>query len=130
MMTARLFVTLTLVLGAVALGELVGPSGWRLTGDASQAIAGAAAAWVCLAAAARRTGLQRRWRRLVGLGLVGWTVMRLWWVVMDVVDPHRPATSAADFGFLVLPAGVLLALLIAPLSRPRPVPTSPRREQV
>ncbi len=129
-MTARLFVTLTLVLGAVALGELAGPSGWRITGDASQAIAGAAAAWVCLAAAARRTGMQRRWRRLAGVGLLGWTLMRLWWLVMDIVDPGRPVTSAADFGFLILPACLLLALLTAPYSRPRPVPTSPRRDQV
>jgi diguanylate cyclase (GGDEF)-like protein len=130
MMRARLFVTLTLVLGSVALGELVGPRGWRLFDDAAQAVAGAAAAWACLAAAARRTGVQRRWRTLAGLGLASWTLLRLWWVVRDIVEPERAATAVIDVGFLVLPLFLLYALLNAPYTRPRPVPTSPRRDQI
>jgi diguanylate cyclase (GGDEF)-like protein len=130
-MRARLFVTLTLVLGAVALGELVGERHWRLYDDIVQAIAGAAAAWVCFAAATRRSaGVQRRWRILVGVGLAGWAAIRLWWVVLDVPDPTRPVASAADIGFLLLPACLLLALLSVPCTRPRPVPTSARRDQI
>ena len=130
-MTARLFVTLTLVLGTVALGELVGPPQWRLYNDAAQAAAGAAAAWVCLAAAARRrTGVQRRWRLLAGLGLAGWALLRLWWVVLDVADPGRPLTAVSDIGFLVLPACMLIALLSVPYAHPRPVATSARRDQI
>ena len=129
-MTARLFVTLTLVLGAVAFGELLGSQGWRLYGDVAQAVAGAAAAWVCLAVAGRRTGVQRRWRRLAGFGLVVWVVIRLWWLVRDVVEPDRVVTEVADIGFLALPLCMLAGVLSAPYSRPRPVPTSPRRDQI
>src|SRR5262245_61900250 len=124
-MTARLFVTLTLVLGAIAVGELVGPQGSRLYDDAAQAVAGVAAAWVCLAAANRRTGVQRRWRLLAGLGLGGWALMRVYWVVLDVTVPDRPAAVIGDIGFLVLPVFLLFALLSVPYSRPRPMPTSP-----
>ncbi|WP_433366087.1 putative bifunctional diguanylate cyclase/phosphodiesterase [Actinoplanes sp. CA-142083] len=129
-MTARLFVTLTLVLGSTALGELVGAGGWRLYDDAAQAVAGAAAAWVCFAAAGRRTGVQHRWRILAGFGLAGWSVVRLWWFVQDVADPGRPVGSVADIGFLVLPVCMLIGLLNVPYARPRPVPTSARRDQI
>src|SRR5690348_5958015 len=130
-MRARLFVTLTLVLGAVALGELVGARHWRLYDDVVQTVAGAAAAWVCFVAAARRSrSTERRWPLLAGAGLAGWAVVRLWWVVLDVVDPHRKSTSAADIGFLILPACLLLALLSVPYARPRPAPTSTRRDQI
>lgn len=129
-MTARLFVTLTLVLGSTALGELVGAHGWRLYDDAAQAVAGAAAAWVCITAAGRRTGVQRRWRLLAGAGLIGWSAIRLWWFVQDVADPGRPVGSAADIGFLILPVCMLISLLNVPYARPRPVPTSARRDQI
>jgi diguanylate cyclase (GGDEF)-like protein len=129
-MTARLFVTLTLVLGSTALGELVGEHGWRLYDDAAQAVAGAAAAWVCITAAGRRTGVQRRWRLLAGAGLIAWSAVRLWWFVQDVADPGRPVGSAADIGFLILPVCMLIGLLNVPYARPRPVPTSARRDQI
>src|SRR3954454_24711909 len=129
-MTARLFVTLTLVLGSTALGELVGEHGWRLYDDAAQAVAGAVAAWVCITAAGRRTGVQRRWRLLAGAGLIAWSAVRLWWFVQDVADPGRPVGSAADIGFLILPVCLLIGLLTGPSARPRPVPTSARRDQI
>ena len=130
-MRARLFVTLMLVLGAVALGELVGAHHWRLYNDVVQTVAGAAAAWVCFAAASRRSaGVQRRWRLLAGVGLAGWAAIRLWWVVLDVPDPGRPIASVADVGFLLLPACLLIALLNVPYARPRPVPTSARRDLI
>jgi diguanylate cyclase (GGDEF)-like protein len=129
-MTARLFVTLTLVLGSVAVGELVGPRGSRLYDDAVQTVAGVAAACICIAAANRRTGVQRRWRQLAGIGLAGWALMRVWWVVRDVAEPGWATTSVADVGFLVLPIFLLFGLLNVPYSRPRPMPTSPRRDQI
>jgi len=130
-MRARLFVTLTLVLGAVAVGELVGARHWRLYDDIVQAVAGAAAAWVCFAAATRRSpGVQRRWRILVGVGLTGWAAIRLWWAVLDVTDPARPIASVADVGFLLLPACMLVGLLNVPYARPRPLPTSARRDMI
>jgi diguanylate cyclase (GGDEF)-like protein len=129
-MTARLFVTLTLVLGSVAFSELVGPRGSRVYDDVAQAVAGFAAAWVCVAAANRRTGVQRRWRLLAGAGLAGWALMRVYWVVLDVLDPGRATIAVGDVGFLVLPVFLLFGLLHAPYSRPRPVPTSARRDQI
>ncbi|GAA2649743.1 putative bifunctional diguanylate cyclase/phosphodiesterase [Paractinoplanes durhamensis] len=129
-MTARLFVTLTLVLGSVAIGELVGPQGSRLYDGTVQAAAGVAAACICFAAAGRRTGVQRRWRLLAGLGLACWALMRLYWVALDVIDAGRPVDAIADIGFLVLPAFLLFGLLNVPYSRLRPVPTSARRDQI
>jgi diguanylate cyclase (GGDEF)-like protein len=129
-MTARLFVTLTLVLGAVALGELVAPGGRRLYDDVAQMIAGAVAAWICLMAARGRAGVQRRWRLLAGIGLAGWAVVRLWWALQDLVWPGRPVAKLGDIGFLVLPACLFAGLLGAVHTRPRPVPTSPRRDQL
>jgi diguanylate cyclase (GGDEF)-like protein len=130
MMTARLFVTLALVLGAVASGELVAPGGRRLYDDVAQLIAGAIAAWVCLVAARGRTGVQRHWRLLAATGLTAWSVMRLCWAVQDLGHPDRPTATVADVGFLVLPLCLFLALLGAVHTRPRPVPTSPRRDQL
>ncbi|MFI6074657.1 putative bifunctional diguanylate cyclase/phosphodiesterase [Actinoplanes sp. NPDC051343] len=129
-MTARLFVTLTLVLGAVALGELVPPDARRLYDDIAQMIAGGVAAWVCLMAARGRTGVQRHWRLLAAIGLAAWAVMRLWWAAQDLTAPERPVTSARDIGFLILPLCMFFGLLGAVHTRPRPVPTSPRRDQL
>ncbi|MEU4245502.1 EAL domain-containing protein [Actinoplanes sp. NPDC026619] len=129
-MTARLLVTLTLVLGSVAFGELVGPRGSRLYDDAVQAAAGVAAAWVCVAAANRRGGVQRRWRLLAGIGLGGWALMRVYWVARDVTDPGWVSATVPDVGFLVLPVFLLFGLLNVPYSRPRPAGTSPRRDQI
>jgi diguanylate cyclase (GGDEF)-like protein len=129
MMTARLFVMLALVLGAVTLGEVVGPQGWQLTGDVVQLVAAAAAAAICLTISRGRLGVQRRWRLLAGAGLTVWALARLWWLVQDVALPGRPVTSTADIGFLVLPACLFLALLQAPYTRPSGVASSPRRDQ-
>jgi diguanylate cyclase len=129
MMTARLFVTLTLVLGAVALGELIAPGGRRLYDDSVQLIAGAVVAWVCLMAARGRSGVQRHWRLLAAIGLAGWSAVRLFSAMQDLVRPDRPLTSAGDIGFLVLPVCLFIGLLGAVHTRPRPVPTSARRDQ-
>ena len=129
-MTARLFVTLAIVLGVTAAGEFIEPSGRRLYADATQLVAGAAASWVCFAAARSRAGLQRRWRQLLGVGLAGWALTRLWWLLQDVMLPDRPVTMVSDIGFFVLPACLVVALLQAPYTRPRPVPTSARRDQL
>jgi diguanylate cyclase (GGDEF)-like protein len=129
MMTARLFVTLTLVLGAVAVGEIIAPGGRRLYDDSVQLVIGVVAAWVCLRAARGRRGVQRHWRLLGAIGLGGWAALRLWWAMQDLVRPDRPLTSMPDIGFLVLPICMFIGLLGAVHTRPRPVPTSARRDQ-
>ncbi|MBL7254441.1 putative bifunctional diguanylate cyclase/phosphodiesterase [Paractinoplanes lichenicola] len=128
-MTARLLVTLAIVLGVTALGALTEPREWRIYADAAQLVVGATAASICLAAARSRTGLQRRWRIIVGAGLAGWALNRLWWVVQDVVVPDRTLTMVSDIGFFLLPTALIGAVLVAPYTRPRSVPTSARRDQ-
>ena len=128
-MTARLFVPLAVVLGVVAHGELIEPQGWLIYFDAAQLVAGATAASICFAAARSRAGLHRRWRVLVGIGLAGWALTRLWWLVQDVLLPDRPDTTVFDVAFFVLPACLLAVVLYAPYPRARPYPTSARRDQ-
>jgi diguanylate cyclase (GGDEF)-like protein len=127
--------TLAVVVAAVvtAVGAYVVPAGpgQRLYDDAAQFAAGLLAAFACFAAAREHTGLRARWRLLIGAGLTGWTVCRLWWAVHDVLDPGRgPAVSAADVGFLILPLFVFLALLAMSSALPRPVRASLPRDRV
>jgi diguanylate cyclase (GGDEF)-like protein len=127
--TARLIGTLALALAVVAVGELVGAP--RLYADTAQLAAGAIAAWACLVAARRRAGIPRNWRLLAAGGLVAWSAVRLWWVVQDLAGHDRlDRPSVFDIGFVVLPACMLIGLLGATRTRPRPVPTSPRRDQI
>ena len=133
LLTVRLPVTLALVAVVVAVGELAVPAGTgqRLYNDAAQLIAGAAAVGICLEPGRGRAGVARRWRGLLAIGLAGWTLIRLWWLVQGVVDQDRPpAASVADVGFLTLPLCVLLALLAGATALPRPVPTSSRRDRI
>jgi diguanylate cyclase (GGDEF)-like protein len=122
--TVRLPAVLLLVAVVVAVGEWVVPAGsaQRLWTDTATFLAAAVAAGVCFAAAARQPPEGRLWRRCLGAGLAGWAVLRLRWVVRDVLDPDRAgASEIADAGFLVLPLAVLLALVAgaaAPGNRP------------
>ncbi|MET0422987.1 MAG: GGDEF domain-containing protein, partial [Actinoplanes sp.] len=102
----------------------------RVFSDVVQLVAALAAVAVCLIVARHRTGAPRRWRLLAAVGLAGFGSVRLWWLVQDLTLPERPPASVADVGFLILPVCVLLALLGAPYTRPRPVPTSARRDQL
>ncbi|WP_306415836.1 EAL domain-containing protein [Actinoplanes ianthinogenes] len=121
--------TLALALAVVAVGELVGAP--RLYTDTAQLAAGAIAAWACLVAARRRTGIPRNWRWLAAGGLTAWSAVRLWWVVQDLTGPDRSTDPTIfDIGFVVLPACMLIGLLGVTRTRPRPIPTSPRRDQI
>ncbi|MFI1992868.1 putative bifunctional diguanylate cyclase/phosphodiesterase [Actinoplanes sp. NPDC020271] len=121
--------TVALALAVVAVGELVGAP--RLYADTAQLAAGAIAAWACLIAARRRAGIPRNWRYLAAGGLVAWSAVRAWWVVQDLTGQDRVETPTVfDIGFVVLPACMLIGLLGVTRTRPRPVPTSPRRDQI
>ncbi|GAA2705192.1 hypothetical protein Apa02nite_082870 [Actinoplanes palleronii] len=127
--TARLIGTLALTLAVVAVGELVGAP--RLYTDTAQLAAGAIAAWACLISARSRAGIPRHWRRLAAGGLAAWSSVRLWWVIQDLTgqDPFADR-SIFDIGFVVLPGCMLIGLLTVVRTRPRPIPTSTRRDQV
>jgi predicted signal transduction protein with EAL and GGDEF domain len=128
--TVRLVGTLALALVVVAFGELV-PGSSRLYSDTVQLLAGLVAAGVCFAAARSRAGVPRHWRHLASAGLLVWALTRLWWVIQDLAGAGREVPEAiAGIGFLVLPASMLAGLLASTHTRPRPVPTSPRRDQL
>ncbi|MEV6301581.1 EAL domain-containing protein [Actinoplanes sp. NPDC051861] len=128
--TVRLVGTMVLAVAVVAAGQLL-PGSSILYSETAQLIAGLAAAVFCLRAARERTGVARYWRQLAAGGLVVWALTRLWCVV-QVVGGSGGSTPRiiAAVGFLVLPACMLFGLLSATHTRPRPVPTSPRRDQV
>ncbi|WP_433791217.1 putative bifunctional diguanylate cyclase/phosphodiesterase [Actinoplanes sp. CA-252034] len=128
--TARLLGTLALTLGVVAFGELVLGTP-RLYTDTAQLVAGLVAAAVCLAVGRDRAGTPRRWRLLSAAGLVVWSLNRLWWVIQDVAGADRlPPRVLTDAALFVLPVCMLVGLLGAVHTRPRPVPTSPLRDQL
>jgi diguanylate cyclase (GGDEF)-like protein len=131
LLTVRLPVTLALVAAVVAVGELAVPAGigQRLYHDAAQLAAGVVAVAICVAPGRGRAA--RWWLGPLLIGLTGWTLIRLWWLVQDVADAGRPpGASVADVGFLALPLGVLLALLAATGALPRPAPTSSHRDRI
>jgi predicted signal transduction protein with EAL and GGDEF domain len=100
-------------------------------GDLLQLVVGLAAAATCLTAARGRAGIPRRWRFLAAGGLLIWSATRLWWVVQELAGIDRDAPRfVSDVGFLVLPFCMFAGLLAAAHTRPRPVPTSARRDQI
>ncbi|MEU4157188.1 EAL domain-containing protein [Actinoplanes sp. NPDC026670] len=126
--TARLLGTLAFTLGVVAFGELVLGTP-RLYTDTAQLVAGLVAATVCLAVGRDRAGIPRRWRLLSAGGLVVWSLNRVWWVVQDLAGADQPPHALTWAGLFVLPVCMLVGLLGAVHTRPRPVPTSPLRDQ-
>ncbi|WP_239138567.1 putative bifunctional diguanylate cyclase/phosphodiesterase [Actinoplanes regularis] len=127
--TARLIGTLALALAVVAVGEFVGAP--RLYTDTAQLAAGAIAAWACLLAARGRAGIPRKWRLLAAGGLAVWSSVQLWWVIQDLAGRERATDSSAfDIGAVMLPACMVVGLLAVTRNRPRPVATSPRRDQI
>ncbi|GAA2539093.1 EAL domain-containing protein [Winogradskya consettensis] len=127
--------TLAVIVAALvtAAGVLVVPAGagQRLYDDAAQFAAGVLAAFACFAAARDHTGLRARWRLVLGVGLAGWAVCRLWWIVRDVLEPQRAAVAGvADIGFVVLPVCVFLSLLAMSAWLPRAARASLPRDNV
>ncbi|GGM97141.1 putative signal transduction protein with EAL and GGDEF domain [Actinoplanes campanulatus] len=116
-------ITTALILALVAFGELVLGTPRHFTATA-QLTAGVVAATVCIAVGRGRTGFPRQWRLFAAAGLAVWTLTRVWWALGD------PPPAVYGLGYLVLPACMLLGLLGAVRTRPRPVPMSPLRDQI
>ncbi|WP_246595307.1 putative bifunctional diguanylate cyclase/phosphodiesterase [Actinoplanes auranticolor] len=125
--------TLVLVAAVTAIGTYAVPAGagQRLFTDAAQCAAGVLAAVVCFAAGRDRSGHRRRWRILLGTGLAGFAVVRLWWTISDVLERTREvAADLTDIGVLALPVFTVLALVAGSMALPRPVQASLRRDRI
>ncbi|MEV6492629.1 EAL domain-containing protein [Actinoplanes sp. NPDC051633] len=125
-LTVRVPVTLAVIAVVVAVGEFVVPAGdiRRLYVVAAELLAGLIGAWVCFDTGRGRIGSGRRWRLHLGTGLIGFSLLRVWWLVSP------DASGASDVGFLVLPAFILLGLLTAANALPRRVPMAGRRDVI
>ena len=118
-MTApRLHVPLIVAVAAVT-AVLVGDSSGLLADrdavvldNAAQFAAGAFAAVACAGASRRTTGVERTWRRLMAIGMAGWSVGQLVWSYYQIFRATPlPGPSLADVGYLTLPVFAFAALL-------------------
>ncbi|HYN93807.1 MAG TPA: EAL domain-containing protein [Pilimelia sp.] len=119
-----LAVTVAAVTAAVVVASAapVGARAAVVVDNAAQFVAGAAAALTCWFTARRLVGPQRRWRRLMAYGMIGWTAGQLVWSWYQIVAERPvPSPSLADVGYLTLPAFALPALLALARTAPRPV---------
>ncbi|HEU5108514.1 MAG TPA: hypothetical protein VFT95_08160, partial [Micromonosporaceae bacterium] len=90
--------------------------------NAAQLAAGVAAAVACWVTSLRTTGPERRWRRLMALGMTGWSLGQVVWSYGQIVaDTPLPSPSLADVGYLMLPVFALPALLALGATGRRPV---------
>lgn len=102
----------------LSVGWMIG--GWS-HGDASKAIddlwlallAGTAAGFAALTARSAHGPVRAAWAALT-FGLFGWFVGEIIWTYYDVVLNQNPFPSLADIGFLMLPLGACVALLLFP----------------
>ena len=80
--------------------------------DSAQLAAGVFAAVACWWTARRHTGIQRRWRLLMAMGMAGWSVGQAIWSWYQIAaDTPLPCPSLADVGYLTMPVLALPALL-------------------
>jgi diguanylate cyclase (GGDEF)-like protein len=104
-----------LVVGVVVLVDSTGVVSERtaiIVDDAAQLGAGLAATLACWWVSRRTTGPERNWRRLMALGMGGWTIGMGFWAYYQIFsDTPLPSPSIADVGFLTLPVFAVPALL-------------------
>jgi diguanylate cyclase (GGDEF)-like protein len=104
-------VAVTAVLLADSSG-LLGPQAAVVLDDSAQLGAGLLAAVCCAVTARRTSGVERAWRRLMAIGLVGWSIGQVIWSYYQVFAQRPlPSPSWADVGYLTLPVFALAALL-------------------
>ncbi|MEV8506117.1 EAL domain-containing protein [Actinoplanes sp. NPDC051475] len=131
-LSARLPVTLVLVAVVTAVGAWAVPegAGQRLYDDTTQFAAGAIAAFACFHAARSHAGVRVLWRVLLGVALTTWALVRLWWMIRDLVGPAGvPAVTVAGLALLTLPLLTFVALVAGSMALPRPVQASLRRDR-
>ena len=88
--------------------------------DAAQLVAGLSAATLCWWTSRRVTGVERTWRRLIAVGMLGWSVGQAFWLWYQIFsDTPLPSPSVADIGYLTMPVLALPALLALDIEPPR-----------
>jgi diguanylate cyclase len=80
--------------------------------DTAQLAAGLSAATLCWWTSRRVTGVERTWRRLMAVGMLGWSIGQAFWSWYQIFsDTPLPSPSIADIGYLTMPVLALPALL-------------------
>jgi diguanylate cyclase len=99
--------------------------------NAAQLTAGVTAAGLCWWSSRRVHGIERTWRRLMALGMAGWSVGQAFWSWYQIFsDTPLPSPSAADVGYLSLPLLALPALLVFDVVPPREAVQALRNDRV
>ncbi|MDP9796467.1 diguanylate cyclase (GGDEF)-like protein [Catenuloplanes nepalensis] len=110
-----------LVVAVNSLGVLPGRAGVALD-NLAQLTTGAAAAICCLVTARGVSGAGRAWRRLIGIGMIGWSLGQFVWTVHQLSGTdYLPGPVPAEFGYMALPVFALWALLTIAAVSPRRV---------
>src|SRR3954465_12483211 len=80
--------------------------------DAAQLAGGLFASVWCGLGARRTRAVRRNWRRLMAIGMLGWSIGQLVWSYYQVFKrTPLPSPSWADVGYLTMPVFALAALL-------------------
>ncbi len=110
----------TLVAAVVVPSTLLPATAGAVLDNVAQFVAAAGATAACWTVARRTTGIDRTWRRLMGVGMAGWALGQLTWTIYLIAGIQQPPTpSLADAGYLALPIFATLALLAFVSTGPR-----------
>ncbi|AQT80608.1 GGDEF-domain containing protein [Mycolicibacterium litorale] len=118
-------------IGCIALGVFVAfvvwlliarARGWTVTlvDDAVFTVLTAVATVSAALAARSLSGRLRVSWLALAVGLLGWTAGEIIWAVYEVGLHEAPFPSIADAGYLMMPIGACVALLLAPANRSTP----------
>jgi diguanylate cyclase len=113
-------VSLVLVVLFFDSSGVLSEDGEVIVDDAAQLAAGLSAATLCWWTSRRLTGVERTWRRLMAVGMLGWSVGQAFWSWYQIFsDTPLPSPSVADIGYLTMPVLALPALLALDIEPPR-----------
>ncbi|MDR7325583.1 MULTISPECIES: putative bifunctional diguanylate cyclase/phosphodiesterase [Catenuloplanes] len=127
---AGMLLAVALVVTVNSLGVLPGRAGVALD-NLAQLAAGTVAAVCCLITARGTTGAGRAWRRLIGAGMIGWSLGQVVWTVHQLFGGgYLPGPAPAELGYMALPVFALWALLTVTAVSPRRVVGRSRHTRV
>ena len=132
MAAPRLRVQLSLVAAFVGVvlvldsSGVLGPAAAVVVDDGAQLAVGVVAAACCLWVSWRVRGVERVWRRLMAVGMAGWSVGQLIWSWYQIfASTPLPSPAWSDVGYLTLPVFGFAALLALAMARDAGDPRDP-----